>query len=168
MANTPAQNADVIGSYLTGYADGEGSFCISFSPRQRFLTKLEVRSSFSVSQNGDRKEVLELFQKFLNCGAIRPNPSDRTFKYEVRSIKDLVTKIIPHFQKYPLLSSKKKEFDRFVLICHLVHEGKHLKKDTLKEIVNISYQMNGFGARRYTKQELLEVLGEDIVYASRN
>ena len=168
MAKTPAQNTDVIGNYLTGYADGEGSFCISFSPRQKFLTKLEVRPSFSVSQNGDRKEVLELFQKFLNCGTIRANPSDRTFKYEVRSIKDLITKVIPHFQKYPLLSSKKKDFDRFVIICHMVHEGKHLQKDTLKEILNISYQMNGFGARKYQKQELLDVLGEDIVYASRN
>ncbi|MBI3985092.1 MAG: LAGLIDADG family homing endonuclease [Candidatus Levybacteria bacterium] len=168
MPNTPAFNIVSIGNYLSGYADGEGSFCISFSPRPKLKTLLEVRPSFSVSQNSDRQEVLELFRQFFDCGTIRRNPSDRTFKYEVRSIKDLMQKVIPHFQKYPLLSSKKKEFEKFAVICQMVYEGKHLKQETLKEIVTLSYQMNGLGARRYKKQELLKVLGEDIVYASSN
>jgi hypothetical protein len=168
MPNTPAFNTVAIGNYLSGYADGEGSFCISFSPRPKLRTLLEVRPSFSVSQNGDRQEVLKIFQQYLGCGTIRRNPSDRTFKYEVRSIKDLISKVIPHFIKYPLLSSKKKDFETFTKICHMINGGKHLQKDTLKEIVELSYQMNGLGARRYVKNELLHVLGEDIVYASSN
>ena len=143
-------------------------FCISFSPRPRLRTLLEVRPSFSVSQNSDRQEVLNLFQKYLDCGSIRRNPSDRTFKYEVRSIKDLIGIVIPHFQKYPLLSSKKKDFEKFALICQMIYEGKHLKQDSLKEIVTLSYQMNGLGARRYKKQRLLSILSEDIVCASSN
>ncbi len=168
MPNTPAFNTVDIGSYLSGYADGEGSFCISFSPRPKLLTKLEVRPSFGVAQNGDRQEVLLLFQQYLQCGSIRKNPSDRTFKYEVRSIKDLINKVIPHFVKYPLLSSKKKDFEMFALICNKISKGEHLQRDTLKEIVEFSYQMNGLGARRYLKNELLNVLGEDIVCASSN
>ncbi|MBI1869454.1 LAGLIDADG family homing endonuclease, partial [Candidatus Gottesmanbacteria bacterium] len=78
MPKTPAFNIDSIGHYLSGYADGEGSFCISFSPRPKLLTNLEVRPSFSVSQNGDRQEVLEIFKTFFACGTIRRNPSDRT------------------------------------------------------------------------------------------
>src|SRR5260221_2563349 len=167
MSKTPAPDTS-IGNYLSGYADGEGSFCIVVSPRSKFFTKLEVRPSFSVSQNGDRKEVLELFQKFLHCGTIRPNPSDRTYKYEVRSIKDLISYVIPHFLKYPLRSSKQKEVVRFAKICKLILEKKHLQKEYLKEIVETAYMMNGFGARRYKKQELLHVIGEDIVYASSN
>lgn len=168
MPNTPAFNTVNISSYLSGYADGEGSFCISFSPRPKLLTKLEVRPSFGVAQNGDRQEVLLLFQQYFHCGSIRRNPSDRTFKYEVRSIKDLMTKVIPHFIKYPLLSSKKKDFEKFALICNRIYKGEHLKRDTLKEIVEYSYQMNGLGARRYTINEILTVLGEDIVCASSN
>jgi hypothetical protein len=168
MPNTPASNTVAIGNYLSGYADGEGSFCISFSPRPKLRTLLEVRPSFSVSQNGDRQEVLQIYQQYLGCGTIRRNPSDRTFKYEVRSIKDLMEKVIPHFIKYPLISSKKKDFAVFYQICQMVNEGKHLRKDTLKEIVELSYQMNGLGARRYTKKELFIVLDEDIVYASSN
>ena len=165
MPNTPASKTNSIGYYLSGYADGEGSFCISFSPRPKLRTSLEVRPSFSVSQNGDRQEVLYLFKEFLGCGTIRKNPSDRTFKYETRSIKDLIGKVIPHFRKYPLLSSKKKDFEMFVIICNMIDKGKHLNKNALREIVEISYKMNGFGARKYKKQELLYVLDEDIVYA---
>ncbi len=159
MPNTPASDTVAIGNYLSGYAYGEGSFCISFSPRPKLRTLLEVRPSFSVSQNGDRQEVLLLYQQYLGCGSIRRNPSDRTFKYEVRSIKDLISKIIPHFLKYPLLSSKKKDFERFALICNMISIGKHLEKDSLKEIVGLSYQMNGFGARRYTVKEILLCIG---------
>ncbi len=155
MPKTPAFKRDIIGYYLSGYTDGEGSFCISFSPRPKLLTSLEVRPSFSVSQNNDRAEVLSLFKEFLQCGTIRKNSSDRTFKFEVRSIKDLINKVIPYFEKYPLLSSKRKDFETFKYICQMVYERKHLKKDTLKEMVELSYQMNGFGARRYKKELLL-------------
>ena len=158
MSNTPASKKDSIGQYLSGYTDGEGSFCISFSPRPKLRTSLEVRPSFSVSQNSDRQEVLELFKTHLECGTIRKNSSDRTFKYEVRSINDLIGKVIPHFLKYPLLSSKRKDFEMFAKICNMVYSGKHRIKNTLKEIVGLSYQMNGFGARKYTQKELLLLL----------
>ena len=155
MPNTPASN---IKAYLSGYADGEGSFCVSFSPRQKLKTSIEVRPSFSVSQNGDRQEVLKLFQKYLDCGTIRKNPTDRTFKYEVRSIEDLMNKVIPFFKEYPLISSKKKDFLKFVKICQMIFQGKHKKKGSLKGIVKLSYQMNGFGARRYKLEEILSII----------
>ncbi len=155
MPKTPASNTSFIGHYLSGYADGEGSFCISFSLRPKLRTSVEVRPSFSVSQNGDRQEVLYLFKEFLKCGTIRRNPSDRTFKYETRSIENLINKVIPHFRKYPLLSSKKKDFEKFVEICNKISKGKHLERNGLRKIVELSYQMNGFGARRYKKTELL-------------
>lgn len=129
-----------------------------FSPRPKLFTKLEVRPSFSVSQNSNRQEILQLFKQHLDCGTIRKNPSDRTFKYEVRSIKDLIEKVIPHFLKYPILSSKKKDFEKFTLICQMVSTGKHFQRDTLRKMVELSYTMNGLGARRYTKKELLYLI----------
>ncbi len=77
-------------------------------------------------------------------------------------------KVIPLFLKYPLLSSKKKDFEKFFAIYRMVNKGEHLKRDGLKEIVRLSYQMNGLGARRYLKDKLLSILDEDIVYASSN
>jgi LAGLIDADG endonuclease len=95
-----------IGSYISGYVDGEGCFTVSSSPRRRLRTGWEVRPSFSVSQNGDRAEVLLLMREFFGCGSIRPDRSDRTLKFEVRNIDDLVVKIVPHFESCPMLSGK--------------------------------------------------------------
>src|SRR3989344_1026539 len=106
--------------YLSGYADGEGSFCVSFSPRNKLKAKLEVRPSFSVSQNSDRSEVLKLFQKTLGCGTIRPDRSDKTLKFEVRSLGEINGKVVPFFEKYPLKSSKNKDFTLFSEICRLM------------------------------------------------
>ena len=48
----------------------------------------EVRPSFSVSQNGDRAEVLHAVMAFFGCGSIRPDRSDRTVKWETRRLED--------------------------------------------------------------------------------
>lgn len=92
MSHTPVLKKQNISAYLSGYADGEGSFCVSFSPRNKLKAKIEIRPSFSVSQNGDRDEVLKLFQKYFHCGSIRPDRNDKTFKYEVRALNDLITR----------------------------------------------------------------------------
>lgn len=139
--------------YLSGYADGEGSFCVSFSPRSRLRSKLEVRPSFSVSQNSDRSEVLKLFQKVLDCGYIRPDRSDKTLKFEVRSLKELNEKVIPFFKTYQLKSSKRNDFSLFSKVCQMMAGDKNLKK-----IVNLALKMNTSGIRKYDKQKLLSIL----------
>ncbi|HQQ22060.1 MAG TPA: LAGLIDADG family homing endonuclease, partial [Candidatus Paceibacterota bacterium] len=67
---------------------------------------IETKPSFSVSQNEDRSQILFLIKKEFGCGFIRRDFSDKTLKYEIRSLEELINKVIPHFEKYPLLSSK--------------------------------------------------------------
>lgn len=142
-------------SYLSGFTDGEGSFCVYFSPRSRMTLGWEVRPSFSVGQNTSRPEVLNLFLQYFKCGSLRPNRGDNTVKFEIRSLKNLLEVVIPHFRKYPLLSSKGKDFEKFVTICNLLSRNKHLTREGFIEIVDLAFGMNGFGARRYKKQDIL-------------
>jgi len=161
MPKTPAHDRN-INMYLSGYADGEGSFCVSFSPRLKLKVHIEVRPSFSVSQNGDRREVLDLFLEYFHCGTIRKNPSDKTYKYEVRSLDDLLEKIVPHFQTFPLLSSKQKDFFKFETICDLMKQHMHKTHSGLRKIVDIAYTMNSSGTRKYTKESLLHLISVKI------
>ena len=77
-------------SYISGYVDGEGCFSVSISPRPTLIVGWEVRPSLSVSQNGDRSEVLLDIQRYFGCGSLRPDRSDRTLKWEVRSLPLIV------------------------------------------------------------------------------
>jgi len=154
MPQTPVLKSEQIAVYLSGYTDGEGSFCISFSPRDRLKAKIEIRPSFSVSQNSDRAEVLLLFKEYFSCGSIRPDRSDKTVKYEVRSLQDLVTKIIPHFRRFPLLSGKQKDFEKFATICEFLFT----RNINFEQIFDLAFQMNISGKRRFNKEYLLSLL----------
>src|SRR3989304_1551520 len=98
----PRHSREFLSAYISGSVDGDGCFTVSISPRAKLLVGWEVRPSLSVSQNGDRAEVLYAIQAYFGCGSIRPDRSDRTLKWETRRLEDLLERVIPHFEWYPL------------------------------------------------------------------
>jgi hypothetical protein len=159
-----------LNSYISGFVDGEGCFCVSFQPSARHRFGWEVRPSFSVSQNADRAQLLYAIQKEWGCGFIRPDRSDKTLKFEIRNVRELVAKVVPHFRSCPLISTKQADFERFARISELVSEGRHLEPQGLEEIVKLAMEMNPSGKREYIGNEILGSLrsGERIVYATGN
>ena len=147
-----------IPEYITGYVDGEGCFTVTFNQKEKALLGWELRPSFSVSQNEDRRQVLDIIKEYFGCGYIRRDYHDKTVKFEVRDHNDLMLKIIPHFEKFPLLSSKQNDFELFRKICKMIGQDMHLRKSGYVEILNLAYQMNGSGKRRRTKKEIIESL----------
>lgn len=145
-------------SYITGFTDGEGSFLVSFNRRAKLKTKIEVRPSFSISQPKRNLKILQTIRNFFGVGAIRFSKRDQNYKYEVRSIKDLVRVIIPHFKNYPLQTSKKKDFEIFADICKKVYANQHLNRECLRKIIDKAYLMNESGKRKYTKAKLLRFM----------
>jgi hypothetical protein len=141
---------EFLSAYISGYADGEGCFSVSIAPRATLAVGWEVRPSFSVSQNRDRAEVIRALQAYFGCGSIRPDRSDKTLKWETRRLDDLVDRVIPHFMRYPLLSAKQRDFERFAVICLRMRDGEHRRsRQGLIGIVSITGDMNADGRRRY-------------------
>jgi LAGLIDADG endonuclease len=159
-----------LSAYISGYVDGEGCFTVSISPRAKLVAGWEVRPSFSVSQNGDRAEVLHALQAYFGCGSIRPDRSDRTLKWETRRLEDLLGRVIPHFEQYPLISGKRLDYERFAAVCNLMARGAHRSRVGLIRIVDLARVMNPSGTRRYDAEAVLAQLrqGEGIVCASGN
>ncbi len=142
-------------SYITGFVDGEGSFLVSFSRRPQLKVGIEVRPSFNVGQHARSESILHELQRYFGCGSVRFDRHDQTYKYEVRSLADLIGRIIPHFERVPLQTSKKNDFGSLVRICRLMAAGEHHKKEGVIKIIHLAYQMNNLGARRYAKEVLL-------------
>src|SRR4051812_41108622 len=133
----PWSSREFLSAYISGYADGECCFTVSISSRAKLLVGWEVRPSFSVSQNGDRAEMLHVMQAYFGCGSIRPDRSDKTLKWETRRLGDLVGRVIPHFERYPLMSGKRFDFERFASVCRLAAAGSHRTRAGLVEIVEL-------------------------------
>ena len=130
----------------------------------------EVRPSFSVSQNADRAQLLYAIKEKWNCGFIRPDRSDKTIKFEVRNLGELVSVVIPHFRENPLVSAKQSDFDKFAGVCELMSAGRHREFDGFERIIRLSMEMNPSGKRKYFGSEILSSLQSDerIVYATSN
>jgi len=136
-------------NYITGFVDGEGSFSVCISPRNFKNVKWEIRPSFSISQHKKSRSILFKIKDYFQCGTIRPNRKDNTYKYEVRSVEELDKKIIPHFKKYPLQTDKKKDFEVFTSIIQIMKEGRHLTKEGLAEIINLLKTLPPERKRKY-------------------
>ena len=104
-----------------------------------------------VSQNAERREVLDLISRRLGCGRIRANhraSADTTLVYVVRRREDLLTRVIPFFETQPLLSSKQRDFLAFAGIVRAMDRGEHLTNEGLAALVDRALSMNGGGPYR--------------------
>ena len=151
---TPALNKRNVPEYISGFVDGEGCFSVSFSKRPRFAVGWETKPSFSVSQNHDRAQPLFIMQKHFGCGFMRDGISDKTLKYEVRRLDDLLEKVLPHFKRFPLLSAKQRDVELLEEVCLLMKKGEHVTSEGIEKILPLAFSMNPSGKRRYTQHDI--------------
>lgn len=111
-----------------------------------------------------RKYVLEAFRERLQCGTIKPNHRfslvDKTLVFVVRDQSDLLNKVVPFFERYPIWSGKRNQFERFKLVLLMIQAGKHLTREGFVAIVEIASEMNT-RAKRYSKESILSSLVEN-------
>jgi len=141
------------GYYLAGFADGEGSFNVSFRPRQDYRLPWKVSLCFNISQK--EKPILALYKRYLGCGTLRGRP-DGVWYYEVNNLQAIWENVIPFFRRYNFLSAKKqRDFAKFCQIASLLRENQHLTEDGIKRILEIRRDMNDGGKRKYSDHEIL-------------
>ena len=151
-----------ICQYVAGFVDGEGSFHVAFQ-RSRFTrVGLQVVPEFHVSQNPERAEVLKLIQRVLGCGYIKANHPgsvrDHSVVLVVRNRRDLVERVTPFFEQFPLRSSKQLEFQTFATIIRAMERGEHLTKTGMTQILRQAFAMNRGRYRKRKLQDHLSVL----------
>ncbi len=145
-----------IGYYLAGFADGEGSFNVSFRKRKDYTMPWKISLCFNVSQRD--KVILALFKRHLNCGTLRSR-EDGVWYYEVNNLNAIEENVIPFFNRFGFLSAKKKrDFSKFKQLAKLIKEGNHLNKTGIQSILDIRKEMNdgGVGKRKYSDEAILE------------
>jgi hypothetical protein len=81
--------------------------------------------------------VLKKRKGFFNVGSVivRIRDGKSTGIYTVQSLQGLAHYIIPHFNKYPLLSQKKPDFLLFSRVVNFI-----IKKNCTRVIYNIIYK----------------------------
>ena len=142
-----------VGCYLAGFTDGEGSFNVSFRPRQDYPLPWKVSLCFNISQRDP--VILSLFKRHLECGTMRQR-QDGVWYYEVNNLQAILDNVIPFFRRFHFLSAKKKrDFAKFVELAELFRAGRHLSREGIEEVLRIRREMNDGGNRWYTDEDIL-------------
>jgi hypothetical protein len=142
-----------MGHYLAGFADGEGSFNVSFRPRADYQVPWKISLCFNISQRDPT--VLAKYKQHLGCGTMRQR-QDGVWYFEVNNLAAIVGSVIPFFERYRFLSAKKqRDFRKFKELARLLTEGDHLRREGIARILRIREDMNDGGKRRYTDAAIL-------------
>ena len=92
--------------WVTGITDAEGNFSINYNKNSNKITY-----SFKVTQKGHSLVILNDLKIFFGVGNISiENKNLQAFKYTITDSKLIIDKIIPHFDKYPLVTSKRLDY----------------------------------------------------------
>ena len=137
-----------IGYYLAGFTDGEGSFNVSFRPRDDYRAPWKISLCFNISQRDP--VILSQFKRHLRCGTMRQR-HDGVWYYEVNNLIPIVENVIPFFERFGFRSAKKRrDFSKFKQLAELIRQGHHHHRDGVEEILRIRRDMNDGGNRRYS------------------
>lgn len=127
--------------YITGFTDGEGCFSVSITDKG--YDKLKVGLQYKVTQKANNEHVLEQFIDYFDTGKIYiDNKITNTLKYQVQDINSITNKIIPHFEKYSLNTSKVIDFKDWVSFKDIVIEKYHFNIEGKKQLLNIKNNIN--------------------------
>jgi hypothetical protein len=138
-------------SYIAGFVDGEGCFHVAIQRNPCTRAGWQLVPEFRISQGVVRAKVLNLARVLLGCGLLRENhrgSNDHTYVLVVRRRQDLLEKVIPFFERNPLLSCKQDEFNTFAAIVRAMAKGEHLAEKGFERLAAEALQMNGGGRYR--------------------
>lgn len=95
-------------NWVTGIIDAEGNFSII---KKESKNGYNPGFSFKVTQNYYSYEILVYLKEYFKCGNINiDNKKTKGYKYQVSNTNDIITKIIPQLDKYPLITSKRLDY----------------------------------------------------------
>jgi LAGLIDADG endonuclease len=161
---TKPRNENLKPWQVTGLTDGEGSFTLS-----NYVTKTgsTIKLEFKITQKSHSEGILHELKKYFNCGSVViDNRKTETKKYRVSRLSDIIEKIIPHFDKYPCLTSKFLNYNDWKKIALIIKNKEHLTLIGLEKIKIIMKNMNkkiSFEDKyNYCKNSLGIVNGESL------
>ena len=140
-----------LGSFLAGFALGEASFMLVCRARRDRSRRWRLSAAFNVSQHD--LMPLEVFREALGCGTFR-RAGNGGWYWEVNDLSDIKSRIVPFFDRFPIIGRKAHDYARFreavgLLSKPVMTDLEYLRVLTLRE------GMNNGGKRRYSMERIL-------------
>jgi hypothetical protein len=128
-------------NWVAGFTSAEGCFIVAVT--KSTASKSGVRLRFQVTQHSRDIELMISFIEYLDCGgSFNVTADKKAGNFIVTRFSDIIEKIIPFFDKYPVEGVKALDYADFKRVAELMRVKAHLTADGLEEIRQIKAVMN--------------------------
>jgi hypothetical protein len=140
-----------LGSFLSGFALGEGSFMLVCRRRDTQARGFRISAAFNVSQHD--REPLDLFRETLGCGTLR-QAGNGGWYWEVNRLSELADRILPFFDRFPIVGEKAQDYRLWREAVLLLDAGR-LSDQDYHQVLALRERMNRGGKRRHRMDGIL-------------
>jgi LAGLIDADG endonuclease len=126
--------------WIAGFASGDGCFTVHVRKSSASKLGFSVALSFQLDQHTRDKEFMSYLVKYFNCGYVSNNGS--CIKFTVSNLSDIISIMIPFFEKYPIQGVKALDFSAFCEISKLMKQKEHLNNEGFSRILKFRSSMN--------------------------
>ena len=119
--------------------------------RADYGRKWKLSAAFNVSQHD--RAPLDLFHETLGCGSLR-RAGNNGWYWEVNRLSDITSRIVPFFERFPLVGQKANDFGLFRSAVALLDQPVVSDTDYVR-IIQLRERMNRGGKRRYSAARIL-------------
>jgi len=127
--------------FVTGFTDAEGCFTFTLSRTPKNKIGWDLGLYFMINLHERDENLLNQVKKYFgDVGTIGKSRGCCILK--VRSLNSIVTKIIPHFDKYPLATDKLADYLLWKEVVMMMQRGEHLTLEGLQSIAKIRASLN--------------------------
>lgn len=130
--------------WVSGFTDAEASFSLKIIRRAGYKLGWGVEPSFIIGLHAKELPLLEKIQAFFGVGNISIG-NNNSVTYYVSSVNDLIEVIIPHFDKFPLITQKRADFLLFKFALEIINNKEHKKSLTyeyISKLISIKATLN--------------------------
>ena len=131
--------------WIAGFTQSDGSFTVSFEKRSKGML-YRPSPIFSLSQTNLELDMFIKLQEYLGVGKVYKNREGVIFV--VKKIEELVSVVLPLFDKSKLIGGKLDSYIKFREVVLLMKDKKHLTLEGLLQIIEIAYFMNEYTTLR--------------------
>lgn len=120
--------------FVTGFSDAESSFMINITKRPENKVGWMVSARFVIYLADDKNlSLLNLIKSYFeDSGSVILDKKTNKASFTISKFSDLTNLIIPHFQKFPLQSSKLIEYSLWLNCIKLMENNEHLTQGWIR------------------------------------
>lgn len=110
---------------------------MSFNKNNKYSTGWQIYPIYSISLHNKDQALLNMIKNYFGGVGFISKHGEKSVYYRVSSIKDLTSVIIPHFDKYPLLTQKCADYILFIEAVEIIVCKEHLMPSGFDRVLAI-------------------------------